>query len=279
MPWIHRKPERVLEIIPYGHVGLISSRRASGYSLGEGLAAGAGLIANFRLDEGFGLFLDGRAFCHKSNTLGKDYGFAFAADINLGVTYNFGGDSWKKASDYVPGEEDNTHYNKDYRTFALSTNIVNLAILGTINLGAQYEISRHWTLEGKLNYNPWTFRRGTDNQYQLGQQSFALGARWWPWYSFAGFWMSADAQFKNYRTGGIAFFQKAEDGMAYGASLGLGYSFIINKHFNIDFGISGWGGYKQFVRYEDAKFKKAVGYGKGVFISPDEVSIAATFLF
>ena len=269
--------KRWFDLIPYAHTGVISSRTIGNASLGNGLGAGVGLLANFRIDEDFGLFLDARGFFHKSNTLGRTYGTVYATSFNAGVTYNFGGDSWKKAADYIPGEED--HTDKEYRSFAITTNVVDWVLLGTINLGAQYEVGRHWTLEGKIRYNPWTYNSGKENQFQLNQQNFSLGARWWPWYSFAGFWISADAQVSNYRTGGLYRFRTPETGTAYGAAIGLGYSFIINKHFNIDLGVSGWGGYKSYITFSDPNFTQAAGQGKGWFFAPNELSIAAMILF
>lgn len=271
-------PERVVDIVPYAHTGFIRADRITGEKLSNGLAAGLGVLANFRIDNEFGLFLDGRTYCYKSNTFGKSKGFAFGTAANLGMTYNFGGDNWKKATEYVPdGKKE--RFEKDYRSFAISTNALTWFALGTINVGAQYEVSRHFTLEGKVKYNPWTFNRGVEGQFQMNQQSFAFGARYWPWYSFAGWWIGANAQFKNYRTGGLPWMKGSEEGTCYGAGLSLGYSVLITKWFNLDFGIGGWGGYKTYTEYENSQFKNSIGNGQKWFFAPDDVSVSAVFIF
>ncbi|MBP5539453.1 MAG: DUF3575 domain-containing protein [Bacteroidales bacterium] len=271
-------PERKWDLIPYAHSGMIACNKVSYERYSNGLTAGVGLFANYHLDEEFGLFADGRLFCLKGNTLGKQDGYAFASTINLGVSYNFGGKNWKKASEFKPdGEKE--HFEKEYRSFALATNLLSWVNLGTINLEAQYEIARHWTLEGKIKYNPWTLNKGVAGQFQEVQRGFAMGARWWPWYAFAGWWIGADAQFKNYRTGGVPWFKTPEEGNALGASLGFGYSVLITKWFNLDFGISGWAGHKFFTNYEDSRFLTPTSKGNKWFVAPNELSVSAVFIF
>ncbi len=271
-------PERKWDLIPYAHSGFIRTNQVTGAKFANNLTAGAGLFVNYHLDEEFGLFADGRLYCLKSNTLGKNVGFAFASTINAGVSYNFGGKNWKKATEYVPdGKKE--RFEKDYRSFALSTNLLSWLNLGTINLEMQYEVARHWTIEGKVKYNPWTLNKGVPGQFQENQRGFAMGARWWPWYSFAGWWIGADAQFKNYRTGGVPWFKTPEEGTALGASLGFGYSVLITKWFNLDFGVSGWAGHKFFTNYEDSRFLTPTAKSQKWFIAPNEVSVSAVFIF
>ena len=271
-------PERKWDLIPYAHSGFIRTNQVTGGKFANGLAGGLGLFANYHIDEEFGLFADGRLYCLKSNTLGKREGFAFATSINAGVSYNFGGKNWKKATEYKPdGKKE--HFEKDYRSFALSTNLLSWLNLGTINVEAQYEVARHWTVEGKIKYNPWTLNKGVVGQFQEDQRGFAIGARWWPWYSFAGWWIGMDAQYKNYRTGGLPWFKTPEQGTAVGASLGFGYSVLITKWFNLDFGISGWAGHKNFTNFEDSRFLTPTGKGNKWFVAPNELSVSAVFIF
>ena len=276
--FIGPNPERKFDLIPYVHSGFLRANKVTGAKFSNGLASGAGLLLNYRLDDEFDLYADGRLYCLKSNTLGKHEGFGFASAINLGVAYNFGGDHWKKASEYVPdGKKE--RFEKDYRSFALATNILSWFALGTINLEAQYEVDRHWTIEGKVKYNPWTFNKNVEGQFQMSQRGFAMGGRWWPWYAFAGWWIGADAQFKNYRVGGMPWHKTPEEASAVGASLGFGYSVLVTKWFNLDFGISGWGGYKNYTQYEDSRFLTPVKTGNKWFIAPNDITVSAVFIF
>lgn len=42
---------------------------------------------------------------------------------------------------------------------AVKTNLLEWAALGTLNAGAEYAFSRHWTLGADIVWNPWTYSR------------------------------------------------------------------------------------------------------------------------
>ena len=52
------------------------------------------------------------------------------------------------------------------RKFSISTDILGYAKLGTLNLDASYAVSRRWSLTAGMRYNPFTFARGTEKQFQ-----------------------------------------------------------------------------------------------------------------
>ena len=268
---------RVVDVIPYIHTGLLRTDKLTGVKYDNTLAAGAGMLLNFRLDQDCAIYFDGRATLVNGRAYGSYGRFSIASSAQLGLQYSFGGDNWRRpeeADKDVFGEKQNPH-------FALSTNLISWAMLGTINLGAQYEVGQHFTLEGKVKFNPWTFNLKKANQFEVAQQSFSFGARYWPWYAFSGFWLSAAVQAKNYRVGGMPSWLKMlnEEGSAYGASIGLGYSIMVNSWMNVDLGLSGWGGYKQCTRYADGRFTQPTGICEKWFLAPDDVTIALVFLF
>ena len=70
--------------------------------------------------------------------------------------------------------------------FSLSTNLLDYACLGTMNIEGAYSVSRRWSLTIGADYNPFTFKAGQPEQFQLRQRSCSLGARVWPSHIWSG---------------------------------------------------------------------------------------------
>lgn len=169
--------------------------------------------------------------------------------------------------------------------FSVSTNAVDYMNLLTINADAQISLSRHFSLEGQIRYNPWVFNQNNlSKQIQNRKQSYQIGFRFWPWATFSEWWIKIGGQYQNYCHGGFNnYFQGASpyirEGHASGVAFGAGYSLMITKFFNLDFGIEGWGGVDWFEDVtsdkKDVKFRE----GSQGFLLPNNVYISATFVF
>ena len=63
--------------------------------------------------------------------------------------------------------------------FSLSTNVLGYVDLATLNMEASMGVSRHWTVNMNVKYNPFTFpgREGVADQMQARQRTVALGGR------------------------------------------------------------------------------------------------------
>lgn len=129
------------------------------------------------------------------------------------------------------------------RAVELSTNLFDWAYLGTINLDAGVSVARHLSVHAGLKYNPWTFKLsdGPITQMQNQQKTASLGVRWWPWYVFSGWWVAGKVQYSDYANTGV-WRQAYDKGKALGAGISAGYTLMINKHFNVEFGAGFWGG-------------------------------------
>lgn len=151
--------------------------------------------------------------------------------------------------------------------FALSTNAVDWADGLTLNLDASYAVGRHWSIEAGARYNPYTA--------SSRQRAFDVGARFWPWYAYSGWWMSSHAKYQEYsRT-----LSKTYEGDRIGGSLSAGYSKMLGKHFNLDFGLGLWGGYEAFREYRCETCGQVLNGGERFFILPDDIIIAVTYVF
>ena len=165
--------------------------------------------------------------------------------------------------------------------FQVGVNAADLACLGTLNGEFEYAFDRHWSAGISGKYNPFTYGDGTSaegRQMQARQRSVELRARWWPWYIYSGWWVSGTARIQEYNMGGI-FTQETEEGTRYGGGLSAGYSCMLSPHFNIDFGVGIWAGYRKYTLYECPKCGRKVDEGTGGFFLPNDIKISVAYVF
>ena len=143
----------------------------------------------------------------------------------------------------------------DERTsrIAMSTNAVDWAWYVTPNIEIQYAVHRRWTLDATAKYNNWTyFDKDAYRRNRQCRQEYSLGFRFWPWYTYSGWWFGMNAQYQDYSRRQVRNIYRKEEGDAFGLSAGAGYSVHIKPWLNIDFGIGFWGGKKYYKVYESA---------------------------
>ena len=162
--------------------------------------------------------------------------------------------------------------------FAFSQNLADYLFLGTLNAELQYSIHRSWTLLGGARYNNWTWLHRQESQFEARQQTYYLGVRWWPWYTYSGWWLGSRMQFQEYNRGGI-FSPETEEGNAYGIGASGGYSVHVNRWLNVDFGLGFWGGMTRYVTYACPYCGKRTGEGTKAFFLPDELRVALELVF
>ena len=162
---------------------------------------------------------------------------------------------------------------------ALSTNVVDYAMLGTLNLEASVGLARHWTLNAGARYNPFSFAKdGGTEQMQLRQRSVSFGMRFWPWHIHSGWWLSAKLQAQEYNEGGLRSPQ-TEEGERYGGGLAAGYTYMLHKHFNLEFGAGLWAGRNRFTSYACPVCGKVTGGGERTFVRPNELLLSLIYIF
>ena len=173
---------------------------------------------------------------------------------------------------------------------SVSTNLVDWANLGTINAEASLAFSRHFSVTVGGRYNNWSFRPGEadarlddpegqlERQFQNRKMAFNLGMRWWPWYINSGWWVAWKGQYMMYNRGGV-FNHTSEEGDSAGLSIGAGYSLMLTKYMNIEFGAAGWGGWKWYKTYQCTKCGQILEEGNKFFFLPDNVFVSLVFVF
>ena len=163
--------------------------------------------------------------------------------------------------------------------FSISTDLLGYARLGTMNLEASYALGRHWSMTAGARYNPFTVRKGDEeNQFQYRQQSYSIGTRVWPWHIWSGWWFAGKVRYQEYNYGGILS-DETEEGDRFGVGLYSGYTHMINPHLNLEFGLGMWNGLSIYKTYSCPVCGITVDTGKKYFLLPDDIMISLVYVF
>lgn len=163
---------------------------------------------------------------------------------------------------------------------SLGTNLIQIANLGTINAEVGVTINRHVTLTLGARYNNWSFRGEDGDPLQIlnRKRTLSMGARYWYWNTFSGWYTCVKAQCQEYNRNIFTGHVK-EQGIAWGGVIGCGYALMLSPHLNLEFGISGWLGSRDWATYSKATYGHLLDSGRGFFFLPDDVSITLSVIF
>ena len=162
---------------------------------------------------------------------------------------------------------------------SISTNAMDWANFGTVNLEAGVSVAQHFSLMAGLHYNPWEFKTGKDVDLYNKQNTGYFGFRWWPWYVFSGWWFSAKVQMSKFSRTGI-WRPALEQGTSMGGGLGFGYTIMLHENVNLEFGAGIWGGrHMSYTLYECPKCMTVRESSPRNFIAPDDLSVTVSFVF
>ena len=163
--------------------------------------------------------------------------------------------------------------------FSLSTDLIGYAFFGTVNAEACVSISQKWSLTAGARVNPFTFRKADPaRQFQFRQQSYALGARMWPWHTGSGWWFAGKMRYQEYNRGGL-FLNDTREGDRFGAGIYAGYTHMLTAHLNLEFGLGLWAGMDVYRKYSCPKCGTVTSSGKAGFILPDDAMISIAYVF
>lgn len=163
------------------------------------------------------------------------------------------------------------------QSLAVSTNIADYANFGTLNIEGSIATGRHWSVTAVAKYNPFVFRKG-DGQLNARQQLYGVGVRFWPWHVYSGWWAGTRVQYQEYNRGGITG-PETDEGDRVGIGLSGGYSFLLNPHLNLDFGLGVWSGYDKFVRYSCPTCGITQLRGERWFVLPHDILMSLVYVF
>lgn len=165
------------------------------------------------------------------------------------------------------------------REYALSSNVLGYADMLTLNAEASMSMSRHWSIGAGALYNPFRFKAGKEGRdINRRQRTFYGGARFWPWHVYSGWWFYGKIQYQEYNFGGL-FKPETKEGDRYGAGISFGYTYMLTPFLNIEFGAGFWSGMDIYKVYSCQVCGMTEKSGKKIFILPDNILLALSFVF
>ena len=100
----------------------------------------------------------------------------------------------------------------------------------TPNIEVSVPVNKKWTVHLPVLYNPWVWKENSRFQ----QLTVMPGVRWWKQLANVHYFLSAYAIASRFHVGGWFNHKYRYDGKAFGVGIGGGYSFVLNRHWNIE---------------------------------------------
>ncbi len=167
--------------------------------------------------------------------------------------------------------------NANAQKWSISTNLLDYVNFGTINADVGLSVNKHWTISLSGKYNPFYFNF-PDNPIINKKGMAAFNARFWPFFVYSGLFYGFGAQCGVYRNGGI-FSDYTREGLAGGFTFEIGYSLILTKHLNIEFGIGVWAGANRFKMYSSTQCGRKISEGTKPFLTFNDLQINLLYNF
>lgn len=169
---------------------------------------------------------------------------------------------------------------KSKRQVSVSTDVIDWANFGTVNIEAGVSLHQHFSLLAGAKYNPWNFRTvKSDLQLYNHQQTAYVGVRYWPWYVYSGWWVSAQAQYSKFEKTGI-WRHALDTGSALGAGVSLGYTLMLHEKLNLEFGAGFWAGNRyKHVLYCCPECMDVRESSPTTFVALNDISVAVMYVF
>lgn len=163
---------------------------------------------------------------------------------------------------------------------ALSTDLVDWANFGTVNLEAGVSLHQHFSVHAGAKYNPWNFKTRNLGLALYNKQTTAYaGFRYWPWYVLSGWWVGAQAQYTDYAETGV-WRHALDTGKAIGGGVSFGYTLMLHENLNLEFGAGVWAGRRfEHTLYCCPDCMKVRESGPGNFVALNDISISLMYVF
>lgn len=170
--------------------------------------------------------------------------------------------------------------------FALKSNLLYDATT-TLNAGAEFVLAPQWSLDVSGNLNPWTFSGGKRWKHWMVQPE----ARYWFCNPFAGHFVGFHALGGQYNFGNLNLpsflgnrLSQLKDyryqGWYVGLGVAYGYTWILNRHWNLEAEIGfGWA-YTRYDKYRCANCGKKVDSGRTHnYVGPTKAALNLVYVF
>lgn len=163
------------------------------------------------------------------------------------------------------------------RRYLVGGNLAEYLDLGGLNIELGTTLNRHWSIHLLGKYNPFWWNVGKKS-FQHCEIYGKIEGKYWLWYVFSGWHLKGGVRYGEYNKGGL-FRTDTQEGRGGGITLGGGYTLMVNKWWNIEFGLSLWGGYKSYKTYSAPRCGKLLEQGEKLFFSPENLTLSFQFTF
>lgn len=261
------KSDRIYTASPYLHFGVMGAWKHFGAGVGRDFVTGVGLMNDIRIDDKASFVVDLRGKVMPGRLTGKAGGKAASGEVLVGLNYSLGEGGWAPQR----------HTDDERGPLAISTNLMDWLDLGTANLSVEYAFARRWSADVVTEYNFLSLRGGALKDKRRG---VTVGVRYWPWHTYSGFWVRPFMGAESSDAAGLPlkFLNKRCD--RFGAGVSGGYSLMIARNLNLDFGIGFWGGLRHDLPggTETNANGTAPARSWGGYIAPKDIRISLMFV-
>lgn len=164
------------------------------------------------------------------------------------------------------------------QTLGIATNIIGYANFLTLNAEATYKIKDQLSIHAGVKYNPFTFNKDEENQMQNRSSILQIGMRYWTWHTNSGWFAGGGAEFGYFNYGGIIS-KETHEGWRAGVNITAGYSLMLSRHFNFEFGAGLFTGYRNSKRYACPRCGATLGNDKKIYVAPNNLLAQMVYLF
>lgn len=162
--------------------------------------------------------------------------------------------------------------------WSVGSNVVDWFNLGTLNVESSVALARHCSFNAGVRFNPWTFNHGDESrQFENRKRCCYAGVRYWPWHIYSGWWTALQLQYQEYNRAGI-FNCRPEEGDAWGVALSAGYTLMVHKSVNIEFGVGAWTGSTTYTAYSCPYCGDVLEQGTRFFFWPNNLMVSLVYI-
>lgn len=166
--------------------------------------------------------------------------------------------------------------------YSLGVNGADIVYYGTLNAEASIAVGRKATITAKGRYNPWEYGHSkVETEVHRKQRTAEVGARFWPWHVYSGWWVGGQARWQEYNRNGMFISREdlTEEGDAYGVGVSAGYTLMLRPSLNVEFGFGMWGGKTFYRSYDCPTCGMPVDEGEKFFFLPNEAILSLVYIF
>ena len=147
----------------------------------------------------------------------------------------------------------------------------------TPNMGFEFRLSDHVSLDAWGAYNAWVFNNGMSLKHYLAQPE----VRYWPCQTFEGHFFGVHGHYGHFNMGNIPFITAMSDynyrGELYGGGLTYGYHCILGRHWGLEAFIGAGYARMTYEKYVCYDCSEVVASYKRNYFGPTRAGVSLIF--